>query len=145
MEQLRYSLREAQPELLPNSMFEPWHLFDMEPMEHSNECNWRPVANIFEREDRIEVFVELPGMSKKDIKVNLSNNILTVTGERIMPEGYDCYCRVESQYGTFCRSFSLADTIDPTGIDAKFDKGILKIVLPKTEQSKPRQVQVTGG
>ena len=106
--------------------------------------NWAPRVDIFENEDAIEVSVALPGLKQQDVKVNIENNVLTISGERKFEhdEKKENYSKVEQYYGTFSRSFSLSNTIDPEKVNASMEQGILKVLLPKREETKPKQIEV---
>jgi HSP20 family protein len=90
------------------------------------------------------VKAELPGMERKDIALNLENNVLTVRGERrfVKETKDDNYHRIERSYGTFSRSFSIPATVEEEKIRADYRDGVLKIVLPKKEQAKPKQIRI---
>jgi HSP20 family protein len=112
--------------------------------EPAATTTWSPAVDIFETEDEIVVKAELPGMERKDIALNLENNVLTVRGERqFAKEAKDeNYHRIERSYGTFSRSFSIPATVDEEKIRADYREGVLKIVLPKKEQVKPKQIRI---
>ena len=105
---------------------------------------WKPLVDIFEDEQAITIKAELPEIDEKDIQINLDNNMLTIKGERNLEkeEKKESYHRVERYYGSFQRSFELPTTVDRNNISASYDKGVLKIVLPKKEESKPKKVQI---
>ncbi|MGZ4169621.1 MAG: Hsp20/alpha crystallin family protein, partial [Solirubrobacteraceae bacterium] len=88
-----------------------------------------------------------PGVPEKDVNIELDDNVLTVSGER-KSEHEDRkagYYRVERSYGSFRRSLSLPEGIDPASVKATFDKGVLEVTVPKPEQQAPRKVQITVG
>ena len=105
---------------------------------------WKPLVDIFEDDQAITIKAELPEIEEKDIQINLDNNMLTLKGERTLEkeEKKESYHRVERYYGSFQRSFELPTTVDRDNIAASYDKGVLKIVLPKKEESKPKKVQI---
>jgi len=116
-----------------------WPSFDKE-----SDISWNPRVDIHETNDDILIDVELPGIVKKDIKVEVKDNMLTITGERKQErkvEGTEC-CRSERHYGKFERTFSLTDTVDADKINAAFKDGILTLTLPKIEKVKPKEVSV---
>ena len=123
-------------------------LFDGNILRSSEEDflagSWTPQVDIFEDGEAITVSAALPGLSKKDIKINIENHILTIAGERKLAheDKSDNYTRVEQFYGSFYRSFTLPNTIDAGKIDATMDQGILKVTLPKREETKPKQIEV---
>ena len=97
-----------------------------------------PAANIIEQNDSFHLEIAAPGMVKDDFKINLENNILTISAEvedQKREEGKN-YSRKDFYYGSFSRSFTLPKTIDLDGIKADYESGILKISLPKKEEAK---------
>jgi HSP20 family protein len=97
-----------------------------------------PAANIIEHSDSFLLEIAAPGMVKNDFKINLENNILTISAEvedQKREEGKN-YSRKEFYYGSFSRSFTLPKTIDLENIKADYDSGILKIALPKKDEAK---------
>jgi HSP20 family protein len=89
----------------------------------------------------------LPGVEAKDLDIRVENNILTIRGERRFEKkvNEDSYLRVERAYGSFSRSFSLANTVNPDGIKADYQNGVLTLNVPKREEAKPKQIKVTVG
>ena len=89
----------------------------------------------------------MPGIDEKDIDVRVENNTLTVHGERKIDkeEKEENYRRVERQYGSFTRTFTLPTTVDSEKVSANYDKGVLKITLPKKAEAKPKQIKVNVG
>lgn len=110
------------------------------------QATWRPRVDISEDKDNYFVHAELPGLTKDDVKVHVENNQLVIEGERQFEETKDDkernYHRVERAYGHFHRSFRLPENTDLNKIDAKFNSGVLDISIPKTEESKPKQIDV---
>jgi len=97
-----------------------------------------PAANIIENSDSFHLEIAAPGMVKDDFKINLENNILTISVEvedQKREEGRN-YSRKEFYYGSFSRSFTLPKTIDLENIKADYESGILKIALPKKDEAK---------
>lgn len=109
------------------------------------ERDWTPDVDVEELENEFVVSVDLPGVDKKDVKVTIENNLLTIKGERRVEateeeEGrYHCS---ERCYGSFQRSFSLPRTVDSSRINAKHTDGVLTITLPKAEEAKEREIEV---
>jgi HSP20 family protein len=105
---------------------------------------WAPAVDIYEQESNIEIKAELPGVDPKDVDIRLENNVLTIKGERKLDNEVkkENYHRVERSYGVFTRSFTLPSVVDPTAIKADFKDGMLRITLPKREESKPKQIQI---
>jgi len=114
--------------------------------EPSATTAWSPAVDIFETEGEIVVKAELPGMERKDITLSLEKNVLTLKGERRFDKETkeENYHRVERAYGGFSRSFSIPATVDDEKIRADYKDGVLKIILPKKEQLKPKQIQIAG-
>ena len=112
--------------------------------EPAATTTWSPAVDIFETEGEIVVKAELPGMDRKDIALNLEKNVLTLRGERRFAKETkeDNYHRIERSYGAFSRAFSIPTTVDEEQISADYKDGVLKIVLPKKEQVKPKQIRI---
>lgn len=107
---------------------------------------WSPNVDIFEDQDRLIVEAELPGMNRDDFEVSVENNVLTLKGERRFEkktEG-DNYHRVERSYGSFTRQFTLPQTVTAEGANADFENGVLRISLPKREETKARKIEISG-
>ena len=108
---------------------------------------WIPPVDIMEEKDRILLTAELPGFKENDIEVQMEGGVLTIRGERkseAEKEGRK-YHRVERVYGQFVRSFTLPNNVDRDRIKATFDRGLLGIEMPKSEEAKPRQIKIGGG
>ena len=95
-----------------------------------------PKVDVIENEKNYEIYVAVPGMEKDDFKIDLNDNYLTISGERkLNKERNDKnFYSIETQYGTFSRSFSLPENVDTTKINAKYEKGILELQIPKDEK-----------
>jgi HSP20 family protein len=109
--------------------------------------SFAPAVDVYEDEHQVTLKVEVPGIDEKDIDVRVENNTLTVHGERKIEkeEKEENYRRVERQYGSFTRTFSLPTTVDTENVAATYDKGVLKITLPKKAEAKPKQIKVSVG
>ncbi|MGC4044388.1 MAG: Hsp20/alpha crystallin family protein [Armatimonas sp.] len=109
--------------------------------------SWAPAVDVAETEDALYVRAEVPGMSRDDIDIELSGETLTLRGERKFEseDKKDNFVRIERRYGKFSRSFTLATPIQIDKVSANYRDGILEIVLPKSEETKPRKVQVIAG
>jgi len=105
---------------------------------------WAPAVDIYETSDAVEMTFEIPGVNQKDIRVNIENNLLTVSGERKFEheDRRDNYHRVERNYGAFQRSFTVPSTIDPNRINAVFENGLLRLTLQKRPETQPRAIEV---
>jgi HSP20 family protein len=115
--------------------------------EALSTTSFAPPVDVYEDEHQISIKIEVPGIDEKDIDVRVENNILTVFGERKLEkeEKQENYRRVERQYGSFARSFTLPNTVDAENISADYDKGVLKISLAKKAEAKPKQIKVNIG
>lgn len=106
---------------------------------------WDPDVDVSETDDEIEVSAELPGISRDDIDISISDNVVTIKGEKQeerRPEGHQHH--VERRYGRFIRSFSLPSGVDADNAEAKYEDGVLRMKLPKKEESRSRQIEVKG-
>jgi HSP20 family protein len=106
--------------------------------------DWRPPVDIYETTDGIILKIELPGINKEDVAVEIKDNVLTLKGERLLdPKIKDeHYYRKERNFGKFNRSFSLQDQIKPGFMKASFKDGVLTIEVPRPEEEKPKQITV---
>src|SRR5580700_8654148 len=106
-----------------------------------------PPVDVYEDEHSVTLKIEVPGIDEKDIDVRIENNTLTVHGERKFEkeEKEENFRRVERQYGSFTRTFTLPNTVDSEKVSANYDKGVLKITLPKKAEAKPKQIKVNIG
>ena len=115
--------------------------------EAMTRADWAPLVDIAEDEKEYVIKAELPEVTKDDVKVNLQEGVLTISGERKFEkeEKGKKYHRVERAYGSFARSFSLPEDADGTKVQAEFKDGVLKVHLPKSEKAKPKSVEVKVG
>jgi HSP20 family protein len=114
------------------------------PTEDRRE--FRPSVDIFEDEKTIQVKADLPGVKPEEIKIEVENGVLTLSGERKLEkeEKKDGYHRVERVYGSFTRSFTLPEAVDGENIEAKYNEGVLTVVLPKRpEVNHRKEIKVT--
>ena len=104
---------------------------------------YTPAVDIFENDDRISLLADMPGVKAKDLKIDLRENVLTLSGHVTGP-GSASEARILNEYetGTFFRQFTLSEVIDQAKIDAKLTDGVLKLELPKLERAKPRLITV---
>ena len=109
--------------------------------------SFAPPVDVYEDEHSVTLKIEVPGIDEKDIDVRIENNTLTVHGERTFEqeEKEENYRRVERQYGSFTRTFTLPNTVDQESVQADYDKGVLKIKLAKKQEAKPKQIKVNVG
>jgi len=106
-----------------------------------------PAVDVYEDEHTITLNIEVPGIDEKDIDVRIENNTMTVHGERKFEKEQkeENFRRVERQYGSFTRSFTLPNTVDVDNIQANYDKGVLRVQLAKKAEAKPKQIKVNLG
>jgi HSP20 family protein len=119
-------------------------LFDWSTRNFSNTNTTLPSVNIREDENGFEVDMAAPGFEKKDFKIELLNNLLTISSEKQVEtetkEGQQ-FTRQEFSYQSFSRSFTLPNTVEGEKIQAKYENGILKVAIPKKEDAKPKPVK----
>src|ERR1043166_4342675 len=117
------------------------------PEEALTTTSFAPPVDIYEDEHNITLKLEVPGIDEKDIDVRIDNNTLTVHGERKIEkdEKEENFRRVERQYGSFTRSFTLPSSVDPQQVSADYNQGVLKIKLAKKAEAKPKQIKVSVG
>ena len=115
--------------------------------EGGNLTPWAPAVDIFETEHELVVKADLPDVKPEDLDIRVENNILTIRGERKFEKKVteDKYLRVERSYGSFSRSFSLANTVNTEAIKADYKDGVLTLSIPKREEAKPKQIKVQVG
>ena len=108
---------------------------------------WLPAMDLVETGDHYVLRADLPGLSDDDVNVQLEDNVLTISGERKAAHEteQEGYYRLERAFGAFSRSLTVPEGVDPSGVQAHFDRGVLEIQIPKPEQKKPRQVQISVG
>ena len=118
-----------------------------EGREELTTSSFAPPVDVYEDEHQVTLKIEVPGIYEKDIDVRIENNVLTVHGERKFEkeEKEENFRRVERQYGSFTRTFTLPTTVDAEKVAASCEKGILKIALPKKAEAKPKQIKVNVG
>jgi HSP20 family protein len=125
-------------------MFDDFFLPHTTTEDGSMTWGWNPVVDIYDNEDNIVIKAELPGVSKKDIEIDIKDRVLTLKGERSADNEVkeDNYYRRERTYGRFERSFTIPPNVDPDKIKADYNDGVLKIEVPKPEDQKPKQISV---
>ena len=112
----------------------------------SEDLVWAPSIEVVEKEDKFLVKVELPGVKEEDINISLTGNTLTIEGEKETESAVEKkgYYYTESSYGSFSRSMTIPSTIDANKIEANYDKGVLEITLPKTQEVKPKKIKLAA-
>ena len=105
---------------------------------------WLPAVDVRENADSVEIQAELPGIDPKDVQVSVENGILTLKGSRQFEKAAEgqTYHRVERAYGTFERTFTLPSNVDANKIEATYSHGILRLMLPKREEAKPKSINI---
>jgi HSP20 family protein len=118
-----------------------------ESQDSLTTSSFSPAVDVYEDEHAVNLKIEVPGIDEKDLDIRVENNTLTVHGERKFEkeEKEENFRRVERQYGSFTRSFTLPQTVDSENVSAHYDKGVLKISLPKKAEAKPKQIKVNVG
>jgi len=119
-------------------------IFEGLPMEDIGEGNWAPAVDLHETEDAYLLEVDLPGMKKEDIDLSITDDVVTLKGNRQREEWKQDQNtrRVERSFGTFQRSFRIPGGVDGAKVEAHFEQGVLKVKLPKPEATRPRQIEV---
>jgi HSP20 family protein len=105
---------------------------------------WVPAIDLVETDDNFVLKVDLPGLEKDDVEIEVKDGLLTVSGERKAEheERKDGYHRIERAHGAFSRSLTLPQGVDADQVQADFDKGVLEVRIPKPAERKPHRVQI---
>jgi len=117
------------------------------PTELTNGAiSWNPAADIYETDNELVVYVDLPGIDPKMVDARVANNILTIRGERRVEKKYETetFHRIERSHGGFARSFTLATAVEAGKIRATYKAGVLTLTLPKAETAKPKRIEIAG-
>ena len=111
----------------------------------NGSLDWLPAVDILEADDHVEIRAEIPGLTEKDVHVSVTDDVLTLKGEKKheSEEKDRKYHRVERSYGRFQRSFTLPANLNPEDIKAKFTNGVLTVSIPKVEEVKPKEIQIS--
>ncbi|MFB6098344.1 MAG: Hsp20/alpha crystallin family protein [Salinibacter sp.] len=117
---------------------------EREEEDSSPQAVWRPRMDLIETEDAYRLHLDMPGMSKDDLKISYQDNELVVSGERTTErtDEDEEFVRVERSFGQFRRAFTLPRTVDAENIEASYNNGVLTVTVPKTESVKPRQIEI---
>ena len=115
--------------------------------QESYLTSWAPAVDIYETEHELVVKADVPEVDPKELDIRVENNLLTIRGERKFEKkvNEENYLRVERAYGSFSRSFSLANTVNSEAIKADYQDGVLTLTIPKREEAKPKQIKVNVG
>jgi HSP20 family protein len=105
---------------------------------------WVPQMDLVEAEDHFLLKADLPGLDENDVSIEVQDGTLTISGERKAEHESSerGWYRIERSFGSFSRSLTLPDRVDPGGISASFDRGVLEVRIPKPEEHKPRRVEI---
>ncbi|AXH11020.1 heat-shock protein Hsp20 [Malaciobacter halophilus] len=112
------------------------------PIQNEGVSGFVPMVNTREGEFAYHIDVDLPGVKKENIKVDINKDILTISGERKTKEEVkeEDYYKVETSFGKFTRSFTLPENADKENIDANYNDGVLEVVVPKLAEDKHKKV-----
>lgn len=115
--------------------------------EEAGQMGWSPETDMVERPDEYVVTAELPGMRREDVRVEMQDHALVIRGEKREEEERREGRRhlLERRFGSFTRSITLPESVDPARIHAKFEHGVLRVTLPKSEERRGREVKIEGG
>ena len=108
----------------------------------ASNADWAPRADVLESADHIEIHAELPGVNQKEITVSVTNNVLTLKGDKRKEDESGTYHRTERVYGSFDRSFTLPDNLQTDNIKAKFKDGVLVVSIPKVAEAQPKEINI---
>lgn len=111
-----------------------------------NLRSWNPAVDVSETPEHLVLHLEVPGMSRDQIKISVENNVLTVRGEKQQEatQENESWYRTERSYGSFERSFSLPTHVDSDNVRASLENGVLTIKLPRREEARPREIAIEG-
>ncbi len=131
-------------EALRRRMERLFNEFMPEESEDVLQSRWLPVVDVSENKDNYVIHAELPGMKKKDVKITLQDDVLTISGEKKVEreEKDKTYHLVERSYGQFSRSFTLPAKVEADKIKAEFKDGVLNITLPKAPEAKAKEIDI---
>jgi HSP20 family protein len=132
----------AEIEALKREMDRMWEKFFGESPIQEVGAEWIPPLDVAETKDEIIVTVELPGVDPSNVEVTVANGILTIKGEKKHERKDERYHLIERTYGTFTRSIRLPVDFDENNVKATYKDGVLKIVLPKVEKAKEKEIKI---
>lgn len=112
--------------------------------EEISRGSWNPAIDIYETDESVTLNAELPGLTKNEVNISLEDNTLSLSGERKFEKKVEKenYHRIERAYGSFTRSFTLPSNVVTDKVEASFKNGVLTVVLPKSEDAKPRKIAI---
>ena len=128
---------------------EPWDFFRW-PVPTLETANWAPKVDVVTRDNKLVTRIDLPGMKKEDVNVEVADGILTLSGERKkeVKEEKDNYFREEREYGSFCRRVPLPKGVKPEDVKAAFTNGVLEVTVPlpaAATESTPKKIAISDG
>jgi HSP20 family protein len=147
-ERMRTTLSRFEPFRGGSNLQEQFNRLFNEAFDRSSEegglTPWAPAVDIYETEHELVVKADLPDIKPEELDIRVENNILTIRGERKFEKkvNENNYLRVERSYGSFSRSFSLANSVNTEAIKAEYTNGVLTLHVPKREEAKPKQIKV---
>ena len=120
-------------------------LSSQDSAENTENASWMPTVDISETEQGFEIHAELPGVKESNVNISVSDNLLTIKGEKQSEVKTDekNFHRVERRYGSFQRNFTLPRQVDTTKIKAGYKDGVLTLNIPKAEEAKPTEIQIS--
>ena len=129
-----------------NRLFEKSAFKRMDDTSILDGGTWKPVVDIFEDESEFVINAELPGLSDKDVEIKVDNNVLMLSGDKKFPFPVkeENIHRLERVYGCFRRDFALSNNVDVDRIEASFVDGLLSIILPKTDVSQSKKINIVA-
>ena len=143
------AFREEMNSMLDRAFGRPLSLFDTPSLGHFGAGRITPQIDIHETDKEFTLTAELPGMDEKDVELLIDNGMMTLKGEKkYEKESEEDNARVvERRYGSFQRSFTLPSSVDEEKVSANFEKGVLKVKMPKGKDGKPsgRRVEIGKG
>lgn len=104
--------------------------------------DWVPRTDVVETEQGYQLQLDLPGVKKEELDIQVNHDTVTIKGERKLASARDAYHRVERPHGSFSRVFVLPEVVNQPAIEAKLTDGVLNLFLPRREEAKPKQIQV---
>jgi HSP20 family protein len=113
----------------------------------NGDAFWAPLADLYETDNAFIVELDIPGMKKEDIQIEVMDNVATIKGERKRADdagSKEAYLHTERRYGSFERTIDIPGGFDGVGVEAKFEDGVLRVTLPKREEAKSRFIEVAG-
>lgn len=123
----------------PNWEREFEHLFNF-----AREDQWSPAVEIAEEEKFFAVYLDVPGLKKEEIDIEIKDNRLFVAGERKASVDQEKVLRSERRYGKFSRIFTLPQDVNTDAVEARFEEGVLSVILPKVEKVQPKKITISS-